>query len=229
MREHPEQWTATRSLMTHHVEQSAINKMRQLECMCRCVWNRRSLPPAALTREMFTLTAAVRRAVDWRVTQSVARQWFSRSVTTATTGKRQQVPVWQHRHLNPVSRVRNMSSEVEAAKTAVPTGDTIFGKMLRGEIPCKFIYEDDQVRRTDICLRDAVLIASFVQCVALDDINPTAPVHFLVIPRKPIPQLSKAEEADEQVSRTSCVHAIRERRLVAVAGSPDGRGPKDCQ
>jgi hypothetical protein len=35
--------------------------------------------------------------------------------------------------------------------------------------------------------------------VAFDDINPTAPVHFLVIPRKPIAQLSKADAADEQV------------------------------
>lgn len=35
------------------------------------------------------------------------------------------------------------------------------------------------------------------QCVAFDDINPQAPVHFLVIPRKPITQLSKAEDSDE--------------------------------
>jgi hypothetical protein len=56
-----------------------------------------------------------------------------------------QVPVWQH-HLNPVSIRRNMSSEVEAAQKAVPGQDTIFGKMLRGEIPCKFIHEDEQVR-----------------------------------------------------------------------------------
>lgn len=34
------------------------------------------------------------------------------------------------------------------------------------------------------------------QCVAFDDINPQAPVHFLVIPRKPIAQLSKTEDSD---------------------------------
>ena len=56
--------------------------------------------------------------------------------------------------------------------------DTIFGKIARGEIPCKFIYEDDR-------------------CVAFHDLNPQAPTHFLVIPRKPIMQLSKAEETDE--------------------------------
>lgn len=37
-------------------------------------------------------------------------------------------------------------SEVDKAQSAAPGGDTIFGKILRGEIPTKFIYEDDQVR-----------------------------------------------------------------------------------
>lgn len=40
-----------------------------------------------------------------------------------------------------------MSDEVAKAQTAAPTGDSIFGKILRGEIPCTFIYEDDQVRK----------------------------------------------------------------------------------
>jgi histidine triad (HIT) family protein len=62
-------------------------------------------------------------------------------------------------------------------QTALSGGDTIFGKILRKELPCNFIYEDNL-------------------CVAFDDINPQAPVHFLVIPRKPIPQLSKAEDND---------------------------------
>jgi len=38
-----------------------------------------------------------------------------------------------------------MSDEVEKASTALPGGDTIFGKILRKEIPCNFIYEDDRV------------------------------------------------------------------------------------
>ena len=71
-----------------------------------------------------------------------------------------------------------MATEVEKAQTAAPGGDTIFGKIVRKEIPCNFIYEDEQ-------------------CVAFHDINAQAPVHFLVIPRKPIPQLSKAEDEDE--------------------------------
>ena len=56
--------------------------------------------------------------------------------------------------------------------------DTIFGKITRGEIPTEFIYEDEH-------------------CVAINDIHPQAPVHVLVIPRKPIVKLSDAE-ADDQ-------------------------------
>ena len=47
-----------------------------------------------------------------------------------------------------------MSDEEAKAQTAGPAEETIFGKMLKGTIPCKFIYEDDR-------------------CVAFDDINPT--------------------------------------------------------
>lgn len=36
-----------------------------------------------------------------------------------------------------------------------------------------------------------------LQCVAFNDINAQAPVHFLIIPRKPISQLSKAGDEDE--------------------------------
>lgn len=37
------------------------------------------------------------------------------------------------------------SDEVQKAQGAQAGGDTIFGKILRKEIPCNFIYEDDQV------------------------------------------------------------------------------------
>lgn len=70
-----------------------------------------------------------------------------------------------------------MASEVDKAQSASPAEDTIFGKILRKEIPCDFIYEDDK-------------------CVAFKDINAQAPTHFLVIPRKPIVMLSQANEAD---------------------------------
>ena len=54
--------------------------------------------------------------------------------------------------------------------TSPPTDkneDTIFGKIIRGEIKSEFVYEDDQ-------------------CVVIRDVNPQAPTHLLVLPRKPI-------------------------------------------
>ena len=53
----------------------------------------------------------------------------------------------------------------------------IFCKIIKGEIPCKKIYEDDEI-------------------FAFNDINPTAPVHFLVIPKRHIPNLIEARLED---------------------------------
>jgi histidine triad (HIT) family protein len=52
----------------------------------------------------------------------------------------------------------------------VTSNDTIFGKILRSEIPCKKVYEDEEV-------------------LAFHDIHPAADVHFLIIPKKFIPTL----------------------------------------
>ncbi|CAL1276916.1 unnamed protein product [Larinioides sclopetarius] len=70
--------------------------------------------------------------------------------------------------------------EMMKAKLAKPGDDTIFGKIVRGEIPTTFLYEDDK-------------------CVAFSDVNPQAPVHILVVPRKPIVQLSVAEDGDAEL------------------------------
>jgi len=55
------------------------------------------------------------------------------------------------------------------------SSDTIFGRIVRGEIPCDQVYADDL-------------------CLAFRDIQPQAPVHILVIPRQPIVSLAEAEE-----------------------------------
>ena len=52
--------------------------------------------------------------------------------------------------------------------------DTIFGKIIRREVPVDFVYEDDV-------------------CIAFNDIDPKAPTHILVIPREPF---EDAVEAD---------------------------------
>jgi len=54
-----------------------------------------------------------------------------------------------------------MSSEVEKAQTASPGGDTIFGKIIRGEIPTNFIHEDDQVCRLYSFHRETAFLAKY--------------------------------------------------------------------
>lgn len=39
-----------------------------------------------------------------------------------------------------------MADEVDRAQTAAAGGDTIFGKIIRKEIPAKILYEDDKVK-----------------------------------------------------------------------------------
>lgn len=56
--------------------------------------------------------------------------------------------------------------------------ETIFGKIVSGEIPSEFLYEDDY-------------------CIAINDVSPQAPVHVLVIPKKGIPRLVDAQPEDQ--------------------------------
>ena len=79
--------------------------------------------------------------------------------------------------------------------------DTIFGKIARGEIATGLLYEDDRA-------------------VAFPDINPQAPTHILVIPRKPIARLSQSEDADAELLG----HLLSVARQVAAdAGLEDFR------
>ena len=44
-----------------------------------------------------------------------------------------------------------------------------------------------------------IIIIIVLQCVVFNDIAPQAPVHFLVVPKKPIVRLADADEGDEKV------------------------------
>lgn len=57
---------------------------------------------------------------------------------------------------------------------------SIFTKIMAGEIPAEFVYKDDMV----ICIRD---------------IAPKAPVHVLLIPRKPIISLAHLQSEDSEI------------------------------
>lgn len=56
-------------------------------------------------------------------------------------------------------------------------GDTIFAKIIRREIPADIVYEDDQV-------------------LAFRDVAPQAPVHIVIIPKKPIVSLLDTQPDD---------------------------------
>lgn len=57
---------------------------------------------------------------------------------------------------------------------------TLFERILHRELPGDIVYEDDDV-------------------VAFRDLHPAAPVHVLIVPRKPIPRLSASEPADTEL------------------------------
>ena len=56
----------------------------------------------------------------------------------------------------------------------------LFCRIIKGEIPCSRVYEDDEV-------------------FAFHDISPQAPVHILVLPKKHIPDLSELKEDDAEL------------------------------
>lgn len=58
--------------------------------------------------------------------------------------------------------------------------ETIFTKIINKEIPADIIYEDEQA-------------------LAFKDINPQAPIHFLVIPKKPIVTINDMQESDKEL------------------------------
>ena len=54
---------------------------------------------------------------------------------------------------------------------------TLFERIRSREVPAQILHEDDQ-------------------CMAIRDINPQAPVHVLVVPKKVIPRLGEATDSD---------------------------------
>lgn len=58
--------------------------------------------------------------------------------------------------------------------------ETIFSKIIRGEIPANIVFQDDTV-------------------TAFRDISPQAPTHILIIPNKLIPTVNDVTAEDEQV------------------------------
>ena len=56
----------------------------------------------------------------------------------------------------------------------------IFEKIINREIPAEILHEDEA-------------------CIAIKDVNPQAPIHALVIPKKVISRIAEADEADSSL------------------------------
>lgn len=78
--------------------------------------------------------------------------------------------------------------------------DTIFSKIIRRQIPANIVYEDDLA-------------------LAFTDVNPQAPVHILVIPKKQIPKLADAQPEDQALLGHLLLTA---KRVAAEAGLKNG-------
>ena len=90
--------------------------------------------------------------------------------------------------------------------------ETIFSKIIKREIPATIIYEDDL-------------------SLAFRDVNPQEPVHFLVIPKKPIAKLSDANADDQSLlghlllvaSKVAAQEGLTGFRLVTNNGAEAGQ------
>ncbi|MBN3894646.1 MAG: histidine triad nucleotide-binding protein [Nostoc sp. NOS(2021)] len=80
------------------------------------------------------------------------------------------------------------------------TTETIFSKIIRREIPADIVYEDNLA-------------------LAFKDIHPQAPVHIVVIPKKPIPTLADAESEDHALLGHLLLTA---KRVAEEAGLKNG-------
>lgn len=78
--------------------------------------------------------------------------------------------------------------------------DCIFCKIVAGKIPSRKVYEDDDM-------------------LAFHDINPLAPVHFMIIPKKHVDSLAKVTDDDAPVLGKMMAKAAR---LAREQGAADG-------
>ena len=76
--------------------------------------------------------------------------------------------------------------------------DTLFGRIIAREIPADIVYEDDNV-------------------LAFRDVSPQAPIHVLVIPKKPLVNLLGAGEGDTLLLGQLMQAAVHVARTLGVA------------
>jgi histidine triad (HIT) family protein len=80
------------------------------------------------------------------------------------------------------------------------SADCIFCKIAAGEIPSDFVYQDDEI-------------------VAFRDINPLAPTHVLIVPKRHIPAVSDTTEADSPLLARMLLVANQIARDAGIAAT----------
>ena len=78
--------------------------------------------------------------------------------------------------------------------------DSIFAKIINKQIPADIVYEDDL-------------------CLAFRDMNPQAPVHLLLVPKKPLDMLSSAREEDQALLGHLLLAAGKIARQLKIDGA----------
>jgi histidine triad (HIT) family protein len=76
--------------------------------------------------------------------------------------------------------------------------DCIFCKIVKGEIPCSKVYEDDKV-------------------LAFDDIHPMAPVHVIIIPKKHLSTLLDINDQNITIAGDLIIAAQKVAKIKGVA------------
>jgi len=66
---------------------------------------------------------------------------------------------------------------IESPESDIEKEMTIFGKIIKGELPCEKVFENERI-------------------LAIKDRYPTAPVHILIMPKKEIPNLQALKPED---------------------------------
>ena len=77
---------------------------------------------------------------------------------------------------------------------------TLFEKIAAGQIPAKIIEEDEDL-------------------IVFHDINPQAPIHVLVVPKKPIPRLTSATKEDGKLLGDLLLKAQEIAKSLGIAES----------
>ena len=75
--------------------------------------------------------------------------------------------------------------------------DCVFCKIIKGDIPCSKVYEDDNV-------------------LAFDDIHPMAPVHVIIIPKQHIPTLMDIDSKNDDIMNNLVSAAQKVARMKSI-------------